>query len=473
MKRYGGHLSILFLLVMVRFLPAYEIGSEEGLAAKLDNVEADVETFRDQLGELEEEVAAIADDDTIVHSGTSKSTMKVYGRIHIDYWGFPDESPGINAIEGGPDGVQNRVGFRRLRFGVKGDLPANMEYKIEAEFAGGNNIEFRDAYLGWNDLPVLRTLLVGNQKRPYGLDHLNSSRYNVFLERPYVIESFNQDCRRLGIQSYGVSEDQAWNWRYGIFNQRLIQDEGNYVGNHLQGEFAARLANTWWYDEVSDGRGYGHWAVSGTYARPDGNVPGDNGSTGPDANEARFRQRPEARSATRWIDTGRIAGADEYELLGLEGVFNVGPFQMVGEYQNMWLQREAGFGPDLRLHGNYAYISYFLTGEHIPWSRKSGTLGRVKPFEDFFLVNRCSGGHGYGIGAWQVAVRYSYADFNDEDLFGGIGESITVGLNWHWSSNARLQFNWLSGTIEDNRVTRGIPLSGNYDIVGVRWMVDF
>ena len=72
-----------------------------------------------------------------------------------------------------------------------------MNYKIEMEFAGGNKSEFRDAYLGWKNLPKIGKLQLGNQKRPYGLDHLNSSRYNVFLERPFVIESFNQDARRL------------------------------------------------------------------------------------------------------------------------------------------------------------------------------------------------------------------------------------------------------------------------------------
>ena len=121
---------------------------------------------------------------------------------------------------------QNRLGFRRLRFGVKGKVRDNMEYKIEMEFAGGNNVEFRDAYLGWNDLVILETLLLGNQKRPYGLDHLNSSRYNVFMERPFVIEANNQDARRLGLCSYGVSENERWNWRYGVFNQRQRSGPG-------------------------------------------------------------------------------------------------------------------------------------------------------------------------------------------------------------------------------------------------------
>ena len=448
-------------------------GQLERLSETVEDFEEKFGDLEDSIGDLESDVDGITGDKTYARSGTSKSSLKVSGRIHADYWGFPDSSPGINAIEGGPAGPQDRLGFRRLRFGVGGDLPSNMLYRIEMEFAGGNDAEFRDSYLGWKELPILQKLLIGNQKRPYGLDHLNSSRYNVFLERPFVIESFNQDARRLGVVSYGTTEDEAWNWRYGVYNQRLIQDEGNYTNEHLQLEIAGRLANTFWYDEVSGGRGYGHWAISGTSAYPDGTTGGDNGSPGPDQNEARFRHRPEARSASRWLDTGRIAKADNYQLLGAELALNFGALQFVGEYQNIWLERDAGFGPDLSFGGGYFYVSYFLTGEHIPWSRNSGTLGRVKPFEDFFLVNRCDGGTGLGMGAWQIAARYSYADFNDNDIFGGIGESFTFGLNWHWTSHARLQFNWINGTIDNNVASRGVPLSGNYDIVGMRLMVDF
>ena len=140
--------------------------------------------------------------------------MKIVGRVHVDYWGFPESSPGIDLLEGG-EGPQDRFNFRRMRFGVRGDLPSNMDYRIEMEFAGGNDAEFRDAWLGFKDIPKFGKILIGNQKRPYGLDHLNSSRFNVFLERPFVIESFNQDARRLGIQSLNLTEDQSWNWRFG------------------------------------------------------------------------------------------------------------------------------------------------------------------------------------------------------------------------------------------------------------------
>lgn len=394
-----------------------------------------------------------------------KPSVKVSGRIHLDYWGYPDSSAGANAFETGDstEDPLDRFLFRRLRFGVAGDLPANMQYKIEIDFAGGSEVKFKDAYLGWHDLPVLQTLRLGNQKRPYGLDHLNSSRYNVFMERPFVIEAFNQDARRLGICSYGVSDNDAWNWRYGAFLMEDISDVGETLSDHYQVEFAGRLANTIWYDECSDGRGYAHWAIAGTVADPDGLSPD---------NQGEFQTRPEARTSSRWLDTGQIAGADTYELLGAEGVVNLGPIQVVGEYQIVWLQRAPGFGSDVELHGGYVYLSYFLTGEHMPWDREEGILGRPKPFEDFFLVRMHDGCIGRGWGAWQVAARYSHGDLSDDDVLGGVGDSFTFGLNWYWTAYAKMQFNYIYGSIDDHAAVDGQTF-GDYHIFGARFMVDF
>jgi phosphate-selective porin OprO/OprP len=431
--------------------------------------EAGAESLADRITALEEELAAQSEAAADAKAAAARRpSLTVSGRIHTDYWAFPGEDDGANLLERGDPtlDIQDRFLFRRVRIGAAGNILETMLYKFEMEFATPNDPAFKDAYIGWTELPYLRTLLLGNQKRPYGLDHLNSSRYNVFMERPFVIEAYNQDARRFGLCSYGVSRDEAYNWRFGAFLQNDLQGLGSYLAvddpglHHYQGEFAGRFANTIWYDEISDGRGYAHWAVSGTAAFPDGTAGG--------GNEARFRTRPEARTSERWLNTDRIVGADEYQLLGLEGVINVGALQWVGELQHNWLQRTTG--PEVQTYGGYMYVSYFLTGEHIPWDRESGTLDRVRPFENFFLVDRCSGGLGHGWGAWQVAARYSYADFNDQDIFGGIGKSFTLGVNWHWTPYSRMQFNYIVGDIEDQ--STGL-IDANYHIIGSRFMVDF
>ena len=398
-----------------------------------------------------------------VNTGSSASTMKVSGRVHADYWGYPSHNAPVEVLEG--ENPQNKLGFRRIRFGVAGDLPGNMRYKIEMDWANPDTSAFKDVYLGWKDLPVLQTLLLGNQKRPYGLDHLNSSRFNVFVERPFIIEAYNQDARRFGLASYGVSENQAWNWRYGAYNSRDISGNGNYVGDHGSIEFTGRLASTFWYDEASGGRGYGHFAIAGTMAEV------DEGS-----NETRFRTRPEARTSNRWLSTGNIADADSYDMLALEGVLNFGPLQLVSEVQNNWMTLNSG--QQVHTHGAYAYVSYFLTGEHMPWKRSSGTLDRIKPHEEFFLVRSCDGKTARGIGAWQLAARWSTANFADVNTIPGhaaanptlgvLANSFTLGLNWYWTANARMQFNYINGDI-----TNGDGDVAEYEIIGSRFMVDF
>ncbi len=435
-----------------------------------------------QLADQQKEIDKLSSDlENVVFPGHSQAAMRVVGRVQMSYWTFPETDPGVNLIETGDPNVspQDQLGFRRLRFGVRGELPSNMEYRVEMEWSGGNLVEFRDAWLGWNDLPVFQKLLIGNQKRPYGLDAWNSARYNVFIERPFTIDATNADIRRFGIQSWAHTDDLVYNWQFGVFNQRNIQDEGVSISDHLQPEYAGRFASTWWYDETSSGRGYGHWAIAGTLAHPDGSAGADPDPLGSSRaqNEARFRARPEARSAQRWLDTERIHGADWYEVAGLEGVLNVGPVQLVAEYQGLWLQREAGAGDDLFFHGGYAYVSYFLTGEHMPWERTSGQLGKPVPFENFFLVDRCRGGVGGGWGAWQSALRYSYGDFSDQNILGGAGESVTLGLNWWWTDCARMQFNYIVGRIDNHRLDADNPASpivqGDYQAMGTTVMCDF
>ncbi len=427
----------------------------------------DAEKMEERVAKLEESVEEQGEDlenldgktlpNLLYHSHKSPK-MSFFGRIHMDYWAFPQAQASLFPIEGG--NPQDRFNFRRLRIGIKGDLNDNVFYKYEGEFAGGVDPSYRDAYIGIKDLPRLKTMIFGNHKRPYGLDHLNSSRYNVFIERPFIVEAFNQDSRRLGISSNGVSDDESWNWRIGVWNERLTQIASGYIGDHYQLELAGRLAKTAWYDECSNGRGYAHFAMSGSIGYPDG--------LGGVRNTARYDTRPEARSTRRWLDTGRIEGADTNMLIGLESVVNIGAFQFTGEYLRTNVDRLDSFGPDLQFAGGYVQVAYFLTGEHIPWNRETGCLGRMKPFENFFMVRDCDSRTQRGLGAWQAAIRYSRGDLTDKDIIGGVGESITLGLNWHWNPYARMQMNWIVGDIER------FPLGGgDYQIFGARMMVDF
>jgi phosphate-selective porin OprO/OprP len=122
--------------------------------------------------------------------------------------------------------------------------------------------------------------------------------------------------------------------------------------------------------------------------------------------------------------------------------------------------------------GAYGYLSYFLTGEHIPWDRETGQLGRVKPFENFFLVRQQDGGVCSGLGAWEVCIRYSYCDLTDGDIAGGVSSEVTLGLNWYWNEWSRMQFNYVHGTIIDHEPVDGYT-DADFDILGMRLAMFF
>ena len=188
-----------------------------------------------------------------------------------------------------------------------------------------------------------------------------------------------------------------------------------------------------------------------------------------------FAHAPKRRAVTL-VGHRDHRGAQAFQILGLESVFNVGSWQITGEFMNLWLQRSNEVGSDLFLHGGYVFVSYFLTGEHLPWNRQLGILGRVQPLEDFFLVSTCRNQAGFGRGAWQVALRLSYADLTDANILGGIGQSATLALNWYWNAHSRLQFNYTVGRIDDrfvaNAPDEGVE-SGDYQLLGMRFMIDF
>jgi len=394
-----------------------------------------------------------------------KPTWKIAARIHTDFVAFPDVDPAVGLLEDADGSPNDRVLFRRVRLGVGGEIPDNMVYKLDIDFNQPQTPQFKDVYFGWTELPLLHTVLVGMQKRPYGLDHLNSSNANIFMERPVVIEAFNQDARRWGITSNGVSENERFNWRYGGFMSRDLQTLGTdltSLNESYQAEFAGRMASTFWYDEASGGRYYGHAAVAGRWGNADGLDPA--------SNVANFQSRPEIRTNDRWINTGAIAGADGYGLLAFENLINWGSLSVTSEYQTSSVSR--GALSDLQFWGAYTQIGWVVTGEHHGWDRKTGTLKPLQPFENFWIVDRARGGRSAGWGALEVAARFSYADFTDGPIYGGESAIATLGLQWFWNANCRMQANYLIGNMDQrfNNNNLAQPRNGDYEVAGIRWI---
>ncbi|SVD80624.1 uncharacterized protein METZ01_LOCUS433478, partial [marine metagenome] len=115
----------------------------------------------------------------------------------------------------------------------------------------------------------------------------------------------------------------------------------------------------------------------------------------------------------------------------VEAAVVCGPFSVQGEYFYSTVRRKANFS-DVDFQGSYIFVSWFLTGESRNYKHKSGAFSRIRPNNN--------AGQG-GVGAWELGLRYSQIDLNDDVIFGGEEENITLGLNWYVNPLIRFMAN--------------------------------
>jgi phosphate-selective porin OprO/OprP len=142
------------------------------------------------------------------------------------------------------------------------------------------------------------------------------------------------------------------------------------------------------------------------------------------------------------------------ELYNCEWAWVHGPLSLQAEWQGTYIDQLGG--DPVFLHGCYAFVSYFLTGEHRSYSRNRGIFDKVQVLAPFLRLERDSVLF-RGPGAWELAARFSYLDFDDRNLpLGPDGQLLgdrafgyTLGLNWYLNDNTRLMFDY-NYTILDN-----------------------
>jgi phosphate-selective porin OprO/OprP len=282
---------------------------------------------------------------------------------------------------------------------------------------------------------------VGHFKEPMGLELLTSSRHLTFMERSLATEAFAPE-RNTGVMIGNHAFNESLNWALGGFTDVGDSGDGPIDSNF---RVTGRVSGSPWYEE--DGRRLLHLGASGSYIDPEEDV--------------RFRSRPESHLAPRFVDT-MVIPSDHTWLTGAEAALVLGPLSLQAEYLRTWVDTMSS-GTAV-FDGYYVAGSWFITGEHRNYRRSSGTFDRIRPHRNFSLTDG-------GLGAWEVAVRYSSLDLNDAGINGGCLSDITAGLNWYLNPNMKLQFNYVHAMLD--RTVAGVNHDGTAHIVQGRVHVDF
>lgn len=342
-----------------------------------------------------------------VKTRDNKFSTKIGGRVQADaaaYGGDPDMGDGTE--------------IRRARLYVQGTMYEYWGFKLQYDFVDSGSKGIKDAYLSYNGLDNLE-IKAGNFKDPFSLQEQTSSKFVSFTER--ALPSAFAAGRHIGVMA--SSNHRHWTLAAGLFGDTVSakggeDDEGWGAGSRV----------TW--APVNDKTRVVHLGLGLNYRDTGG------------FNSTQFKQQPETHIAgINIVDTGTINAVSDFYKVGAEIATVQGPFSAQAEYITTSVNRDTG--KDLDFDGWYAQAGYFLTGESRNY--KNGKFGGITP--------KANVGEG-GIGAWELAMRYSTVDLSDADIDGGEADAVTLGMNWYPTPTLRFSANYVDVLEVDG---------GNYD----------
>ena len=343
--------------------------------------------------------------------------------------------------------------FRSVRLDASGKVYRDWIFKVQADF-GGNATALKDTYLGYTGIKPAE-FVVGNFLPPIGLDLMTSNKYTTFMEPALPLLTIPD--RRIGAQA--TARGSNWTATAAAFSSNISSTDATRNNGDSGYDLAARVT----YAPILQKDRLVHlgFGVNKLDPQSDGTL-----TIGP---------RPESHvTNASLISTGALANVDDAVTLEPEIAAVFGPFHAEGEYQRLKISR-GNVSDDLTFNGWYVSAGFFLTGESRPYQLNdqpySADFGRVQPKRSLMEG---------GIGAWEIAARYSALNLTDGSVRGGGEKDITIGLNWYATSNVRFMLNYIKVNTDSDAngsapLLPGETTHGHDDpsIVQARAQVDF
>jgi phosphate-selective porin OprO/OprP len=332
--------------------------------------------------------------------------MKFGGEAQYDIAGYANQQT-VEEIVGEFDGGGE---WRRARLYTHGTFHKHFEFKFQYDFATTSPPQLVDASFAFNKLPLVPLkLLVGRFQAPLGLDGFTSSANLTFLERSTMTTAF-LPSRNTGVLIWDNAPKHRI--RYGIAIIEPADEFGVGDTENLgwSGRFTSALGRR-------GGRLLVHSGVN-FYRR---NV----------ADTLSLKSRPESHLAPPFVNTGDFA-AENVHTAVLEGALQSGPTSIQGELAYTRVGSSEEGNP--KFWAFYVMGTHFLTGESRPYSESHGVFGRPTPKRE---VRDGSG----GLGAFEIAFRFSHLDLTDKNIQGGILDDVSGAFNWYLTYYSRVMSN--------------------------------
>jgi phosphate-selective porin OprO and OprP len=382
-----------------------------------------------------------------IKSADGQFSISPYGYLDTDYRAYKgDGAPSDTFL------------IRRARFGFQGNFGSHFDFAILTDANATTGAIVRDAYLNVRIRPEFQ-FQAGQFKEPFAQETGIGATNLDFVERglqSLLYPSTATAYRSPGIALHGDINGGVIQWWAGAFNGR----GGVTANNTNEPDFVGRLRLYPFRKGKSDWLKQFAFGGSIDHARSRG-LSGDVSFNAalPDA-------------AYTFFPALRINGPVER----YEGEFTYlkGPLGLRGEYVQMQQQRydigsetPGGLGflsvPGVGAKAWNIGATYLLTGEKRP---ENGTPRVKSPF----FGPDTPGGKGRGLGAWEIALRYTgiQADAPGETFFNPFTpglvpsydyhtDEITFGVNWYPNYWVKYMVNLAVDQLHQPSVTGQVP----------------
>ena len=384
-----GIILPLALLVIQPLRAQTSGGNSE--SERLQKLERAVEQLQKRNAELEQEVSSLKKQSTSEPGATGKrKTVVTYdGKSYVEKSVAVEEKPRIyvtprasefklvlggyiqmnledgdvSAFEGrfGQTALKDRFRLRRARINLTGDFAENFDFKIEGEFENSDGISSNrtdfsgtDIFVNYHQFPEAN-VKVGQWKAPFGLEQITPDSSLIIIERSLPTGAITPE-RQVGAQLWGKPFTNIWpaqkdllTYYAGIFNGNgrnvSVNDNNNfmYVGRLELMPFKSKI-----FGQDSS-------------LKLGADVLNSRDDKGTNISQSLNLLVNSDGSLSPFV----LPGADERTAWSLDAWFNLGPFDLIGEYFQEKVNGRTvngvppGFA-DFTTNGFYITAAYFL-----------------------------------------------------------------------------------------------------------------
>ncbi len=384
-KRFTLIASFPLVLLAIRPLAAQTSSESE----RLEKLERAVEQLQKRNAELEQEVSSLKKQTSFAPllSPGSKTKTKVTsdGKTYVEKAVMEEEKKPVYVVPGGPEiklvlggfiqanfedgdvsafegrfgltALKDRFRLRRARINLTGDFAENFDFKIEGDFENSDGISSgrtafsaTDIFVNWHQFPEAQ-IKVGQWKAPFGLEQITPDTKLFMIERSLPTGALTPE-RQIGVQIWGKPLTNIWpeqkdllTYYGGIFNGNGRNTTTNDNNNFM---YVGRLELL-----PFEGKIFGQ----DSSLKLGGDVLNSRDDKGTNISQTLNLLVNADGSLSPFV----LPGADERTAWGVDAWLHLGPFDLIGEYLEEYVNGRTVNGV-LPGFANFTADGFYVTG---------------------------------------------------------------------------------------------------------------